>query len=177
MNNSPQRPPLTSPALPPSFSEELRGWPSPIWPDMVACDPAWLRRRPDQRRRSSLGKTFGLRMDGISVRKPFPLGSLVLGCRDRVTTQKRRHERGGDANPHTWGSLAVLHSLFTTTNNVSLLLLCSSPSKVWTTQCPCVAPKLHQPNTPLPPLASMHRHLALLPNPSPQKHSSFITED
>lgn len=167
MNDAPASPSLSL------FSKQLQ-----CWPDMVACDPAWLRRRPDQRQKSSLGKTFGLRMDEISVRKPFPLGSLVLGPRDRVTTQKRQHEKGGDANPHTWGSLSVLHSHYTTTtNNVSLLPLYSSPSKLSITQYLCVTPKLHQPNTPLLPQASMHHHLTLLPNPSPQKHSSFITED
>lgn len=139
MKNSRERPPC-SPSLS-LFSKQLHCWPSPIWPDMVACDPVWLRRRPDQRQRSSLGKTFGLGMDGISVRKPFPLGSLVLGPTDRVTTQKRRHERGSDANPHTWGSLSMLDSHYTTTTNnvhVSLLLLCSSPSKLSTTLYLCV---------------------------------------
>ncbi|KAI9536981.1 hypothetical protein NQZ68_029109 [Dissostichus eleginoides] len=70
-----------------TLSKLLQCRPSPIGPDMEACDPVWLRRMPDQRQRSSLGKTFELRMDGISIRKPFPLGSLVLGPRDRVTAQ------------------------------------------------------------------------------------------
>jgi len=100
---------------------------------MVACDPVWLRRRPDQRQRSSLGKTLGLRMDGISVRKPFPLGSLLLEPGDQVTTQKRRHERGGHALIRIHGALSVLY-LHSTTNNVSLLPLCSFPSKLSTTQ-------------------------------------------
>lgn len=117
---------------------------------MVACDPAWMRRRPDQRQRSSLGKTLGLRMDGISVRKPFPLGSLVLEPRDQVTTQKHRHERGGDANPHTWGSLSVLQ-LHSTTNNVSLRPLCSLPSKIATAQYLWVTAKPHQFNLPIHP--------------------------
>ena len=154
MNTRLHRPPFSSPSPLPLSCKQLQSWPSPIWPDMVVCDPAWLRSRPDQRQRSNLGKTFGLRMDGISVRKPFPLGSLGLGPRDRVTTPKCRHERGGDANPHTLGFLSVLypHST-TTTNNVSLLPLHSSSSKFLSTQYLCVTPKLHPPSfSALPPL-------------------------
>lgn len=139
---------------------------------MVACDPAWMRRRPDQRQRSSLGKTLGLRMDGISVRKPFPLGSLVLEPRDQVTTQKHRHERGGDANPHTWGSLSVLQ-LHSTTNNVSLRPLCSLPSKISTAQYLWVTAKPHQFNLPIhPPRASLHHHFSLLQHPENTQASS-----
>lgn len=175
--------PSLSLLLSPLFSKQLQRWPSPIWLDMVACDPAWLRRRPDQRQRSSLGKTFGLRTDGISVRKPFPLGSLVLRRGDRVTTQKRQHERGGDANPHTWGSLSVLHSHFTTTTNyVSLLLLCCSLSKLSATQYICApspnytnltrpcppsfyAPPSHPPPQPFTPKTLKLHHRGLTGNP------------
>lgn len=120
---------------------------------MVACDPVWLRRRPDQRQRSSLEKTFGLIMDGISVRKPFPLGSLVLEPRDRVTTLKRQHEREGDANPHARGSFLVcpplappliMYPFFTHAPhplNSRALCICVSPSNYSNLTCPYL-PKL-----------------------------------
>lgn len=138
---------------------------------MVACDPAWMRRRPDQRQRSSLGKTLGLRMDGISVRKPFPLGSLVLEPRDQVTTQKHRHERGGDANPHTWGSLSVLQ-LHSTTNNVSLLPLCSFPLKSPQLSISESPPNHTNLTYPYTPRASLHHHSSLLQHPENTQASS-----
>lgn len=124
---------------------------------MLAGDPVWLRRRPDQRQRSSLGKTLGLRMDGISVKKPFPLGSLVLDPRDQVTTQKRRHERGGHALIHIHWAMSVL-CLHSATNNVS------SPSPPFL--CISESPQNHNVTRPV---ASLNQHLTLLPNPSPQK--------
>lgn len=166
--------PLCFPALP-LLSIQLQCWPSPIWPDMVPCDPAWLRRRPDQRQRGSLEKTFGLRMDGISVRKPFPLGSLVLGPRDRVTTQKRQHERGGDTNPHTWGSFSACPALGLPPIMYPFFPSAPHPLNSQTLYL-CVTSKLQQPNMPLPSQGCPHHHLTLLPKPSPQ-NSSFITED
>lgn len=124
---------------------------------MVACDPVWLRRRPDQRQRSSLGKTLGLRMDGISVRKPFPLGSLVLDPRDQVTTQKRRHERGGHALIHIHWAMSVL-CLHSATNNVS------SPSPPLL--CISRVTTMPQRNTST---SFSEQHLSLLQKPSPQK--------
>lgn len=140
---------------------------------MLACDPVWMRR-PDQRQRSSLGKSFGLRMDGISVKKPFPPGSLVLRPRDRVTSQKRQHERGGDANPHTWGSLSVLHSHSTNTPS-SVLPHPFSPHPVNSSaHYESIIPILQPP---LLPSFSAPPYLSLFPNHLPQKHCSLITRD
>lgn len=120
-------------------------------------------RRPDQRQRSSLGKTFGQRMDGIYVRKIFPLGLLVLGPRDQVTNQKWQHKKGGNANPHTYMGLSVQPPPTLPLLLPIMHLFCSSPSKLWTTQYLCPL-KLHQPNSPYPPT---HFH-APPPHPPPQ---------
>lgn len=80
-------------------------------------------------------KHLGLRMDGISVRKPFPLGSLVLGPRDRVTTQNADMKERATLI-HIHGALC----LSSTTNNVSLLPLCSSSLKLRALSI-CVTPQ------------------------------------
>lgn len=94
-----------------------------LCPNMRVSDPARLRCKPDQRQKSNLGKTFGLRMDRIYVTKLLPLGLLELGPRDQVTSQNRWHE-----------AMYVLSvdSITTTSNNVALLyhssVLCYSKS-------------------------------------------------
>lgn len=123
-------------------------------------------------------------MDGISVRKPFPLGSLVLGPRDRVTTQKRQHERGGDANPHIWGSFSVcpaltpppilypfFYSFSDPLNSQTLCISVSPPNYSNLTTAPtfpslCTPPSHPPPQSFTPKLKLHHRGLAGNPDTS-----------
>lgn len=147
---------------------------------MAARDPAWSRRRrPDQRRRSGLGKTFGLRMDGISVWRPFPLGSLVLGPGDRVTTRKKDDMKGGGGGRRMlicmrWAlSLPLCPPPRTPpppcipSSPLLLTLLSSRPLSISVS-----LPKLRRSNTPPnPPKLLCNHHLTLIPNPSPRKNT------
>lgn len=83
----------------------------------------------------------------MSVRKTFPLGLLVLGPVDQVTNQKWQHKKEAMVI-HMHGTLCPTSSHYTaTSNHASLLVFCSLPSKLSTTQYLC-PPKLLQPNSP-----------------------------
>lgn len=135
--------------------------------------PAWLMRRPDQRQKSSLGKTFVPRMDGISVGTTFPLGVLVVGTGGSCYQQKWQHDKRSDADAHTQTLCPT--STYTTPKALIRHLYFTSFSKLCFIQYLCTTAN---PLNPRPPRTL--RYTTTSPSSTtlhPKKHSSFITED
>lgn len=125
-----------------------------------------MMRRPDQRLKSSLGKTFVTRMDGISVGTTFPPGLLVVGTGGSCYQQKWQHDKRSDADAHTRTFCPT--STCTTPKALIRHLHFTSVSKLCFIQYLCTTANPLNP-TPTPTNTSIHRRLTLLHNPSPKK--------
>lgn len=109
----------------------------------------------------------------------FPTG---LGPKDQVTTLKRmKHDMKEEATLIRIHEALCLSSTCTTPPPPPIMypFFSSAPHSLNFRPLSIVPPTPNSTNLtqPDPPQASTHHHLTLLPNPSPQKHSSFITED
>lgn len=120
---------------------------------------------------AALGKHLG--REGtryLSGRLSHWESSLVLGPRDQVTHQKLQHENGGDANSHTravWSATNIAHTM----HRCLIPALLSDKGKLKAYDAPPHSSHIHNTHT------LLCSTTTILHSPSPQKHSSFITED
>lgn len=122
--------------------------------------PAGLMRRPDQRQKSSLGKTSEPRMDGISVGTTFPLGLLVVGTGVSCYQQKWQPDKRSDADAHTQTFCPTY--TYTTPKALIRHLYFTSVSKLCFIQYLCATANLLNPPNP-------HEHFDTPPpHPPPQ---------